>query len=338
MITIKKIAEMAGVAPTTVSNVLHGRTAKMSKETLAKVQAVIKETQYGAGEENKGFLQDGSKLIGVIITYGMRDIKNPVQDPFYGEMTGALEQEIRRKGYAMMLFASKSAEETLQIAAAFRMAGLIVLNCRREDCSLILKKIRVPVVFTDSYCPKGLKGGHSIGLRDFEGALLMTEFLQRKGHEKIAFLAEGEKLEGVDAQRFAGYRTAMEAAGLPFEKHIPLSAADAVRRFKLEQFCRTRLKQFTALFFASDYYAVDAVNLFFSLGIRVPDEISVAGFDDNLLAKLCRPGLTSVHQDPAQKAKHAVRLLFSCIKGQDAEEEVLLPVSVTERASVRNLR
>ena len=94
MVTIKDMAEMAGVAPTTVSNVLHGRTKKMSKETLARVQKVIDECQYVTNMGARLLANYGSRIIGVIISYGRREEQNAIQDPFFSEVIGALEKEI----------------------------------------------------------------------------------------------------------------------------------------------------------------------------------------------------------------------------------------------------
>ena len=132
MVTIKDMAEMAGVAPTTVSNVLHGRTKKMSKETLARVQKVIDECQYVTNMGARLLANYGSRIIGVIISYGRREEQNAIQDPFFSEVIGALEKEIRLNGYFMMLYTSGNVEESLKIASSWNIEGLVVLG--DADC------------------------------------------------------------------------------------------------------------------------------------------------------------------------------------------------------------
>ena len=97
MITIKDMADIAGVSPTTVANVLHGRTKKMSKETLSKVQEVIDHSNYVSNMGARVLANYGSRIIGVIMNYNRRTENNVFSDPFYGMIVGSLEKEIREK-------------------------------------------------------------------------------------------------------------------------------------------------------------------------------------------------------------------------------------------------
>jgi LacI family transcriptional regulator len=106
----------------------------------------------------------------------------------------------------------------------------------------------------------------------------------------------------------------------------------------LWEFCQERLNEYTALFFASDFYASDAVFIFQSQGIRVPQDISVVGFDDNLFAEHCRPMLTTVQQHVADKAFYAFALLQRLIRGEECiEKNIHLPVKLVIRESVQPL-
>ena len=120
MITIKDMAEIAGVSPTTVANVLHGRTKKMSKETLKKVQDVIDRSNYVSNMGARVLANYGSRIIGVIMNYDRRAENNALSDPFYGTIVGALEKEIREHGYYMMLYMAGSIEETVRLRGISR--------------------------------------------------------------------------------------------------------------------------------------------------------------------------------------------------------------------------
>ena len=107
----------------------------------------------------------------------------------------------------------------------------------------------------------------------------------------------------------------------------------------LKQLVKERLRTYSALFFTSDYLAADAINFFHDQGIRVPEDISVYGFDDNIFAVAVRPKLTTVKQDIIQKALYAVKQILALIRKENVKENrISLPVSLVIRDSVRNLK
>lgn len=340
MISIKEIAYLAGVSPTTVSNVLHGRTDKMSADTLQKVRKVIKEQNYVSNMAGRLLGNYGSKIIGVIMTYGRRTEMNVTQSPFYSEILGALEEEIRKKKYYMMFYTSSGVEESIQMALSWNVEGLIVLGCPPDDCKKLRDRLDKPIVFIDSYFKDDPDAYDNVGLHDFEGGYLMTKHLIRKGHKKIAFLADAQIPVGVDYERMMGYRKALEESGLEVNDndYIPLHFRDKERAVQMREFCKERIRDYTALFFASDFYAMDAVNVFFAEGIKVPDDISVAGFDDNIFAVECRPKLTTIKQNVSDKALYAVNKIMDIINGeQKGERNISLPVKLVVRDSVKGI-
>lgn len=341
MITIKDMAERAGVSPTTISNVLHGRTGKMSQATLKRVQDIIAESNYVSNMGARLLANYGSRLIGVIVTYDRSRDQSAVQDPFYSEIIGALEKEIRERQYFMMLYTSENVDESVKMALSWNVEGLVVLGCPPQDCPKFKERTSVPVVFIDSYCRDADFDFFNVGLDDFGGGYEMTSHLIRRGHRRIAFLADSEKPIGVDHERLQGYRQALADAGIPFfpQDYIPLHFKKVIRHTQLTEFAQERLHDYTALFFASDFYASDAVNTFFSVGVQVPEDISVAGFDDNIFAWHCRPALTTVQQKVADKAFYAVEMLIKIIHKEECEEKNLhLPVKLIVRQSVADYR
>lgn len=340
MITIKDMAEKAGVSPTTVSNVLHGRTEKMSPDTLKKVQQVIEESNYVSNMGARLLANYGSRLIGVIVTYDRTRDQSAIQDPFYSEIIGALEQEIRTNHYFMLLYTSANVDESLRMASAWNVEGLVVLGCPPQDCPKFKERTTTPIVFIDSYFQDTEHDYYNVGLDDFGGGYEMTTYLIRNGHKRIAFLADNENPIGVDFERLQGYKQALKDADIPFreEDFVPLHFKKVIRHTQLTEFAQERIKDYTALFFASDFYASDAINTFFSVGLRVPEDISVVGFDDNIFAWHCRPALTTVQQKVADKAFHAVKLLLQIIQGDgeiEEEKNIHLPIKLVVRQSVQ---
>ena len=102
------------------------------------------------------------------------------------------------------------------------------------------------------------------------------------------------------------------------------------------EFAEERLNNYTALFFASDYYASDAINIFFAVGVDVPNDISVVGFDDNVFATACRPALTTVQQNVSAKAYQSVEMLVKLIHNEDIiVKNEHLPIKLVIRQSVK---
>jgi LacI family transcriptional regulator len=242
----------------------------------------------------------------------------------------------------MMLYISSNVEESLKMAASWNVEGLIAMGCNTDSCRKFMEraqKLHIPIVFIDGYYYGGELGFVNTGLQDWTGGHLMTEYLIRQGHRRIAFVADAWEPIGVDYERLQGYKKAMEEYGLIFapQDYVCLSRNVRERGEILKAFMKERLRDYSALFFASDYLAAWGVNLFQDEGLRVPRDISVAGFDDNLFALTVRPQLTTVKQDIAKKAYFAVRQTLSLIRKVPLEPEqahIRLPVSLVIRDSV----
>ena len=241
----------------------------------------------------------------------------------------------------MMLYISAGVEESLRMAASWNVEGLLATGCNAENCRKFIRgaeKIGVPIVFIDAY-DRGTNL-FNVGLEDRKGGFMMTEYLVRQGHSRVAFLADTPALIGVDYERLLGHKEALARYGLPFfeEDYVCVSHTPEEQGRILARFAAERLHGYSALFFASDYLAAHSINVLRDRGIRVPEDVSVCGFDDNIFALEVRPQLTTVKQDVTRKAFCAVKLLISLIRKERVEErQVILPVSLTIRGSTRRV-
>ena len=294
MVSIKKIAEVAGVSPSTVSNVLQGRFHKMKADTLERVRRVIRDHNYISNMSGRTLGRHGSRIIAVVMDYQRRDELNALQHPFFGEILGALEHEIRNAGYFMMLYISAGVEESLRMAASWDAEGIIATGCNEDNCRKFIEgaeKLGIPMVFIDAYYEGG-SGFFNVGLHDRQGGFMMADYLAGLGHKRIAFLADMSQPEGVDVdyERRAGCGAALAGQGCSFsrEDFVHISYHPGERRDLLRCFIRDRLAGYSALFFASDYLAADSINILHDEGIRVPEDVSVAGFDDKKTRSFCR--------------------------------------------------
>ena len=337
MATIKEIAEKIGVSPTTVSNVLHGRTAKVSEKTLKAVQAAIKSENYTPNMGASLLAHSVSRIIGVIVFMDARSGETIFQDPFAATMIGALEREIQRNGYFMMLYATNDPEAVLKLVHNWKLDGLIVFWVSADICSVIRKNTDIPLVFIDCYFNDDELVYHNVGLNDYQGSYEMTWYLIKAGHTSIAFLADRKILIGSDKERFNGFKQALDDASISdgTSAFVPLSKDGAKRRQIYEALCKTNVP-FTALFFSADYYAAEALSFFQRRGIRVPERFSIAGFDNNMYAQVVNPPLTTIHQDIVRRGEIAVEMLMKLIRKETVcEPNIRLPVRLVLRDSVR---
>lgn len=335
MITIKEIAKQLGVSPTTVSNVINGRTEKMSEQTRLRIEEMLIKNHYV--QENRGGRgsQDELKLVIVEFFFGIRE--HIYTDPFCAELLEAIEKELEKTGRNVVCSTVYSEEEFLKKLSAHNVEGSIILGCDPERCEPLRKRTAKPLVFVD--CGEG--NYDNIGLQDREGARELTSYLIKQGHRKIAFFCDQEEPIASNKSRLQGYKEALEKHGISYHKDnfYYLPQEKNLRYEVLRRFARTaKEKGYTAAFFVADLYANEAINIFFSKNLWVPEDISVVGFDDNAYARLSRPTLTTVRQSPTDKGREAVKLLLKRVYGQEVMVGSLeLPTELIVRESVRNI-
>lgn len=237
----------------------------------------------------------------------------------------------------MIFGALKTEEELLEKLSVHNVEGAIVLGCSPSKCEQLCKRTLKPLVFIDS----GEGDYDNIGLQDEEGAHELTAYLIRQGHRKIAFFCDEKEALASNAARYRGFRETLLDAGIQTqsEDYFYLPQDKNMRYEVCRQFARNAKENgYTAAFFVADLYANEAISQFFSKNLKVPDDISVAGFDDNIYARLSRPTLTTVRQSPELKGKEAVKLLMKRIYGEEVVVRSLeLPTELIVRESVRNI-
>lgn len=334
MITIKEIAEITGVSNTTVSNVIHGNTSKVSKETIEKVEKVLKETNYVQRMGLMALTNKSSKMVGVIINTPRNYIGNVLADPFFGTVIGGIEQCIREAGYYMMLYSSQKEDDIYKMVAAWNVDGLIVLGFDKKKYNKLKELTLKPIVSIDMDDNDGTC--FNISLQDEEGAYEMTKYLIQSGCKDIYIFAN--KDIGVDHKRFLGYKRALLEKGHDcIEDHFIFISDTWENRKDEYNKLLSYVNQDIALFFVTDLYAVEAIGFFAEHNIRVPEQISIVGYDDNICAHLSIPKLTTVRQQVNKKAEMAVDMLLSLLQEETINtREILLPVELIIRNSVKH--
>lgn len=330
MATIKDIAKAAGVSVTTVSNVIHGNAGRVSRATIEKIQQIMKEMNYIPNMGARMLVRNQSKIIGVIIHGYQEEKDGTFHSPFTAEIIGAMEREIRLNGYYMMLHASDSPEEIKNLVANWNVDGIITVGLGMDFCDPLKEWLQIPVVFTDCFFHE--KQYVNVGTEDEEGGYLAAKYLLEHGHSRIGFVTERQITEQeadrcADGLRLQGFRRACAEKGLGWSEKMVVCGED------LE-----RLRMFTGIAVSSDYYALALMDMLRHSGIKIPEELSVVGFDDILMSHFSSPRLTTVHQGVPEKGILAVQKLLQQLRGETIEEKDLrLPVRLIERESVQTL-
>lgn len=337
MTTIKEIAELAGVSTTTVSNVIHGKTKKVSPATIEKVEALIREMGYVQKMGLRVLNQESSQLIAVVVNYH-KDFKDSILgDPFYGRVIGFIEENVRKMGYYLMFYSAKDIDEIFRMVMGWNVDGVVAVSFSRRNCEKIYQLIQKPIVAIDAYGE--LDDGEethvvNIGLDDESGGYLMTKYLLECGYEQIKVCAGRDS--SVDHQRLLGAQRAMrEIAGKHQKLQFVAIGMNYAKRQEHYAWLLKRRQPKTALFFLSDLYALEAISFFSDHGVKIPQEIGITGYDDISFAEIAAPRLTTIKQDVEQKARLAVEVLMDEIQGENVplEKDLQLPVTLIARKS-----
>ncbi len=336
IVTIKDIAREAKVSPTTVSNVIHKNYQHVSLETAKKIERIIKEKGYIPNMLARSLVKKHSKIIGVINCLIPLERGSFVQDPFHTVFIGGVEKELSKKGYFIMLRTVKEKEELNTLLKNWNLAGVIITGIFEDEFYQVLKTSEIPVILIDSYVNDDsfLK----VGLEDFKGGYLATKYLIEKGHRNILFISPQIKPKGVLEERLRGYKRALEEAGIPFKgENIYEHGTRIDECIDLGRKLSER-KDITAIFVTADIMAAGIMSGLREKGIKIPEDISIVGFDDLEISLLTNPRLTTIHQEVEKKGVIAAQMIVEQIEGyQINKREVILPVHIVERDSVRNL-
>lgn len=334
MIRIKDIADYVGVSATTVSNVLHGKEQRVSPETRRKIQAAIKEMGYIPNMGAVMLAKEHSGIIGVILfDKGSRN-EPTLTDPYYGSLVGYLEQYIRDRKHYMLILTVSNVEEIIHQAKAWNLDGLIACNLQPGVIRHLHTLYQKPLVSLDAYL-ENKESYINIAADDFGGGYEMGRYLAAMGHRNILMISDND--QKVDHERWLGLKKGMDEAGILIteEQHLIVSNVYGERLVQYKQHKELFRKQ-TALFFSSDYYALEACSILREIGFQIPEELSLAGFDDLFCSEFMMPKLTTIRQDIEQKARMAVDALFSLMNG-GGKRNWVLPVELVKRESVKQI-
>ncbi len=329
-VRIADIAEELGLSTATVSNVIHGKTKKISDETVKRVQALLEERQYIPSMAGILLARNDSRIIGVVVNNHEKYEGKVLEDGFVSASMNALLFELERAGYFMMIKATQDWSEVERFASMWNMDGMVLMGFCDSDYEKLRAKMRIPFVVYDGYFESN-KGICNLTIDNFDGGHQVGTYLKEMGHRRALLLSDNDIC--VDAERMAGFRAGFSGGETIFLE-MPMNRegrADFYRAHFEE------IRTCTAAFVVSDVYAAEFMHFLLERGISVPGEMSVVGFDDNALCKSCFPRLTTVGQDAGERARMAVRALKRLWDGDGEQVEEVLPVKLIVRDSVQKI-
>ena len=320
MATIIDVAKKAGVSFKTVARVLNGE-ANVRDETKAKVLAAAKELNYQVNSAARILRSKGPKRVALLID-------NPSASYVEATQIGAM-LSTQAKGFQLFI-----CRELSEIYQKDDLIGVLISPPLSNDLAVIQSLNQQELPFVRIGAEKNSEAGDRIGIDDRVAAKAMTDFLLNLGHSRIAFI-KGDPAYDISRRRYEGYRDAMTEAGLAINENW-LVTGDFSYESGLR--CAERLleggERPTAIFASNDEMASAALATAYKFNIRVPDVLSVVGFDDAPVSRAIYPKLTTVRQPTQDMVAQAVDLLARRISKQDGPTaSVILSHEIIERES-----
>ncbi|RKP58614.1 LacI family DNA-binding transcriptional regulator [Pararobbsia silviterrae] len=309
-VTLEEIARAAGVSPSTVSRILNG-TARVSDAKQQAVEKAIAEFQYQPNVLARSLASGRTHTIGVLT--------QAIASPFYGEWLRGIEDTLREPGLTPLFVSSHwSPEEEaarLEQLLARRVDGVIVLHGQISEDLLVRYSARAPlVVLGRSLAPRASLA--CLPIDNEAGARDATEHLLGLGHRHIAFVA-GPPDHGDSIERLVGYRSALADAGVAFDESLVVQADfTEAGGFRAMERLLDAAPHLTAVFCSNDQMAYGARLVLYRRGIRVPEDVSLVGFDDLPTSVYMTPPLTTVRQPTYEIGCLAARAVVQLIRGE----------------------
>lgn len=339
-INIKDIARISGVGIATVSRVIN-QTGSVSEKTKKKVLDVINEYNYIPNNNARNLKLTQSENIAVFIKY--------MSNPFFSKMIDVIEKEMASRGYPLFVQNVDESMDELDVAISEAMhrnlCGVIIMGgSYSEYTESKFRQLGVPCVLLTV----GSQGNvdetlyASVTIDDEKEGYKATKYLIEMGHKKIGFLyRDVGNIITPNILRYRGYKKALEESGMPLEEslvsmNMPVSGAGFRVGFQAMKILMQKNPDMTAVFAFSDVLAIGAAKAALAAGKRIPEDISVIGFDGIEMAEFYNPALDTVYQPATEMALSAVSLLQGMMNGEKSQHMVYESM-IMKRGSVKML-
>jgi DNA-binding LacI/PurR family transcriptional regulator len=333
-VTSFDIAHLAGVSQSTVSRALRG-SPLVNEETRRRIQAAVDELNYKVDKNASGLRAKHTGTLALLL------FEDPTADeshinPFFLSMLGSITRASAQRGYDLLIsFQQFSRDWHADYADSKKADGIILLGygdylATRDKLQKLVDQgtccVRWGAVLPD-------QPDVSVGCDNVSGGRDVTQHLLEQGCQRIAFLGDASSHYPEFFDRYRGYARALNDAGVDAEPLLQVNAESTEQSgYNAAETLMARGVAFDAVFAASDLIAIGAMRALADHGLRVPDDVALAGFDDIPVASFVNPPLTTVLQDTHLAGEILVDNLLALIRGEPAES-AMLPAKLTVRKS-----
>lgn len=316
--TIKDIAKECGVGVSTVSRAINNHP-DINQKTKQMIMKVVAEKNFTPNTSARNLKKTESNTIAILI--------KGLANPLFHQMLDIFQREILSNNYDFIFQRVGSKEDELEIAVDIikekKIKGVVFLGGNFTHTENELKRISIPYVLS-TISPSRVISDEiysSISVDDVAESYKMTEYLCSLGHKKIAILLSDVEDESVGNLRLRGYKEALTDYGIRPDSRLIRYSSDIEDSYSMDNGYKLANElmndgcEFTAVFATADKIAVGAAKAFIEKGLRIPEDISVAGFDGLDIAKYYSPSITTIKQPVEDMARATIQLLFSLISG-----------------------
>ena len=331
------IAHLTGVSQATVSRALRG-SPLVNEETRRRIQAAAEQLNYKVDKNASNLRRMHTGTLALLF------FEDPTADeshinPFFLSMLGSITRACARQGYDLLIsFQQFSRDWHADFADSKKADGIILLGY--GDYLAYTDKLDKLVAQGTRFVRWGAvlpdQPGVSIGCDNFRGGQAVAEHLLERGCRRIAFLGDASSHYPEFFGRYRGYVDALQQAGVDIDEALQENAESTERSgYEAMRTLITREVGFDAVFAASDLIAIGAMRALSDHGLRVPQDVALAGFDDIAMASFVNPPLTTILQDTKQAGEVLVDSLLGLIRGEPVDSEVLPVKLMVRRSSLR---
>ncbi len=333
-ISIKEIAELAGVSVATVSRVINNN-GRFSDSTRDKVQAIIKEYGYTTNMAARSLRGSQSKTVGLIVPN--------INNEWFSQVVLEIEKFFFDRNYSV--FICNTSQDDQKEVTYFKsldskqVDGIICIS-GREELPVDVMTRDIPIICIDRK-PREYQNAYYVESNHYNGGYQATEELIRSGCRNIAIVSRNKSLS-VNHQRLEGYLAALADYKLPIKKEFQILLDTDIANYEGTRDAFSKLiaagVKFDGVFATNDWRAYGVIVAATSHNLRVPEDIKVVGFDDIPIASACNPTISTVRQDIASITSHSCNLLLSLMKGEEVDQDAnhfIIPVEVIPRESTR---
>ncbi|WP_026486899.1 LacI family DNA-binding transcriptional regulator [Caldanaerobius polysaccharolyticus] len=334
-VTIKDIAKYAGVSVTTVSRALNGYP-DVNEQTRERIKKIAQELNYSPNAIARGLVMNKTHTVGLVVS---ELIKPGVYHPFFLEILAGIKAGLRKDRYDLILFTVDFATQDVtsyeELCNSRKVDGAIVEGLKLSDPYIEeIKKTNIPTVLIDIPILTDKVG--YVSSDNVQAAFEATSYLIKLGHKNIGFI-NGHSDAAVSFERLEGYKRALQKNNVQYKEEYVIFE-DFTQEGGYNSFRKLIFEnpEITAVFHASDLMAIGSIKAAQDLGMKVPDDISIVGFDDIELASLIDPGLTTIRQEKFKLGYMAARHLLSIIRGEKPEH-IVVPHKLIIRQSAKKV-